>query len=77
VTFVTCVVCGQERTSDDPQAYEDEVCSSCRGKRRIARMIDVIKRDMQVPTYDWDGTPAPPVGIATLNRLNGRGKSSR
>lgn len=49
-------------------AHDDCICDACRGRRRIARMIEVIQRDMKVQQFEWDGTPAKPLHVSALKK---------
>jgi len=52
-------------------AHVDCICDQCRGRRRIARMIEVVQRDMKVQQYEWDDSPVPLQGKPWTKKANG------
>ena len=86
MSVVTCVVCGASAETGQPMAHvdcihgpwgrgvpsaTDGICDQCRGRRRIARMIEVVQRDMKVQQYEWDDSPVPLQGKPWTKMANG------
>ena len=71
MSVVTCVVCGANAETGQPMAHVDCICDQCRGRRRIARMIEVVQRDMKVQQYEWDDSPVPLQGKPWTKKANG------